>query len=266
MTCTDQMQRTIQIAHWPPTRIVSLVPSQTELLADLSLDAAVAGITKFCIHPAQWFKSKKRIGGTKTVNLEAVAQLAPDLIIGNKEENVEAQIAWLSERFPVWMSDVHTLENALDLVQQIGEITGKREAGLDLRAAIRRRFEALPTPAQRPRAAYFIWRKPYMVAAANTFIDQMLFYAGFENAFSQQVRYPAISEPALVAANPDVILLSSEPYPFAEKHIREFRALLPNTPVHIVNGEFFSWYGSRLLQAPAYFQTFIAPQNNNLTS
>jgi ABC-type Fe3+-hydroxamate transport system substrate-binding protein len=266
MTCTDQMQRTIQIAHWPPTRIVSLVPSQTELLADLGLDAAVAGITKFCIHPAQWFKSKKRIGGTKTVNLETVAQLAPDLIIGNKEENVQTQIAWLSERFPVWMSDVHTLEDALDMVQQIGEITEKRQAGLDLRAEIRRRFDALPMPAQRPRAAYFIWRKPYMVAAANTFIDQMLFYAGFENAFSQMLRYPEMREPELIAANPDVILLSSEPYPFAEKHIREFQALLPNTPVRIVNGEFFSWYGSRLLQAPAYFQTFIAPQNNNLTS
>ncbi len=262
MTCTDQMQRTIQIAQWPPSRIVSLVPSQTELLADLGLDAAVAGITKFCIHPAGWFKSKKRIGGTKTVNLEAVAQLAPDLIIGNKEENVQTQIAWLSERFPVWMSDVHTLEDALDMVQQIGEITGKRQAGLDLRAEIRRRFEALPTPTQRPRAAYFIWRKPYMVAAANTFIDQMLFYAGFENAFSQRTRYPEISEPELIAANPDVILLSSEPYPFAEKHIQEFKALLPNTPVRIVNGEFFSWYGSRLLQSADYFQTFIARPNN----
>lgn len=266
MTCTDQMRRTIQIAEWPPARLVSLVPSQTELLADLGLDAAVVGITKFCIHPAPWFKSKKRIGGTKTVNLEALAQLAPDLIIGNKEENVQAQIAWLSERFPVWMSDVHTLEDALDMVQQIGEITGKQQAGLDLRAAIRRRFDALPIPAHRPRAAYFIWRKPYMVAAANTFIDQMLFYAGFENAFSHGVRYPEISEPELIAANPDVILLSSEPYPFAEKHIQEFQVLLPHTPVRIVNGEFFSWYGSRLLQAPAYFQTFFAPQNNHFAS
>ncbi|MGI9160968.1 MAG: helical backbone metal receptor, partial [Saprospiraceae bacterium] len=107
---------------------------------------------------------------------------------------------------------------------------------------------------------------PYMVAAANTFIDQMLLYAGFENAFAHRVRYPEISEPELIAANPDVILLSSEPYPFSEKQVQEFKTLLPNTPAHIVNGEFFSWYGSRLLQAPAYFQTFFTPHNNHFES
>lgn len=239
---------------WPPRRIVSLVPSQTEFLASLGLDVEVVGITKFCIHPSQWFQEKKRVGGTKTLHLEAISALRPDLIIGNKEENDAAQIAALWQEYPVWMSDILTLEDALDMMTQIGAITGKPEQAEDIRAAVEQDFAGL-TPILPPKkAAYLIWRKPYMVAASDTFIQNMLQKAGFQNVFEHLSRYPAITVEQLQATDPEVLLLSSEPYPFQEKHMQTLQEICPNARIALVNGEMFSWYGSRLLFSVSYFK------------
>lgn len=240
----------------PPRRIVSLVPSQTELLHALGLEEEVVGITKFCVHPVAWFQEKKRVGGTKTVHLDKVAALRPDLIIANKEENVREQVEALAEHFPVWVSDVHDLPSALGMIEQVGRLTGKAAEAEALAAEVARRF-ALHRPeaaAPRPRAAYLIWRKPYMVAGSDTFIHAMLEEAGFENAFAAEARYPEVSHDRLADCAPDVVLLSSEPYPFQEKHLAEFREICPAAQVLVVDGEMFSWYGSRLLLAPAYFR------------
>lgn len=238
-----------------PQRIVSLVPSQTELLAYLGLQEEVVGITKFCVHPEEWFQTKQRVGGTKTVHMEKVAALRPDLILGNKEENERAQIEELQAHFPVWISDVITLEDALDMIRRVGAMTGKTEPAQVLAAEIAGRFGEMKKEPLKPlRAAYFIWRKPYMVAAQSTFIHEMLQWAGFENVFAGLQRYPEIGLDSLAATAPEVILLSSEPYPFAEKHLDAIRELCPEADVYLVDGEMFSWYGSRLLQAPAYFR------------
>lgn len=253
---TDQMGRSIALSVFPPRRIVSLVPSQTELLSDLGLEAAVVGITKFCVHPPAWFQHKKRVGGTKTVNLQKVADLAPDLIIGNKEENEQEQIDALSAQFPVWMSDIRTLSEACAMIRETGALTGSAATATEIADEIERRF-ANNRPhagARQPKVAYLIWRKPYMVAAGETFIDAMLVQAGFVNAFGHKNRYPEILPEDLIAAQPDVLLLSSEPYPFAEKHIDAFRSICPAAQIRVVDGELFSWYGSRLLQAPDYFR------------
>lgn len=252
----DQLQRRVSLPAWPPRRIVSLVPSQTELLAELGLDDRVVGITKFCVHPRTWFEQKKRIGGTKTVDLQKVAGLKPDLILANKEENDQAQLEALATLFPVWISDIYTLEDALQMIERVGALTDTAAHSAALVAEIRRNFNACAAeiaPLPRRKAAYFIWRKPYMVAASHTFIDDMLHRAGFDNVFGHLTRYPAIDPDALTAADPDLILLSSEPYPFAEKHFAFFRDLCPRARVQIVDGEMFSWYGSHLLKVPAYF-------------
>ncbi len=246
--------RPIELPNWPPRRIVSLVPSQTELLYTLGLDQEVVGITKFCVHPAAWYREKTRVGGTKTLNLEKIEALRPDLIIGNKEENDRAQIEALAARWPVWISDILTLEDAYDMVLRVGELTGKAVAASDLTAEIRQKFDRLAVYPSSIRAAYFIWRKPYMVAAADTFIHDMLGRAGFQNVFAHLTRYPEVSLDDLAAAQPDVLLLSSEPYPFAEKHFRPFREACPEAKIVVVDGEMFSWYGSRLLAAPGYFE------------
>ncbi|MFN0014647.1 MAG: ABC transporter substrate-binding protein [Saprospiraceae bacterium] len=256
-TCVDQVGRLVHLPVFPPRRIVSLVPSKTELLHALDLEAEVVGITKFCVSPPAWFQEKKRVGGTKTVALDKVLDLNPDLIIANKEENDREQIEYLSKRIPVWVSDVRDLASALVMIHQVGAVCGRLEAAMYLSDRIRQAFaDHRPDPgAPRPRAAYFIWRKPYMVAGGDTFIHAMLEEAGFENAFATETRYPEVSREQLAEYAPDVLLLSSEPYPFAEKHVDELRALCPAAhAVAMVEGELFSWYGSRLLLTPAYFQ------------
>lgn len=254
MTITDQMARTIALPQ-PPRRIISLVPSQTEFLADLGLEEEVIGITKFCVYPREWFQTKQRIGGTKTLNLNKIAALQPDLIIGNKEENERSQIEELERHFPVWMSDIVHLEDALDMMRRVGTLVGKSEKAESLVHRIEGGFEGLKSqPKMLRRAAYFIWRKPYMVAARGTFVHEMLERAGFENVFADRLRYPEITPDELVAASPEVILLSSEPYPFAEKHFGAFQEICPAARIQLVDGEMFSWYGSRLQYAPEYFR------------
>lgn len=257
MQFTDQMGRRVAPAQFPPRRIVSLVPSQTELLADLGLGERVVGITKFCVRPLAWFQEKQRVGGTKTLDFAKIAALQPDLLIGNKEENEQAQIEYLAEKHPVWMSDIHTLTDALDMIRSLGQLTATTSEAEALAEKIEASFVALrPQSAVHPRlsAAYLIWRKPYMAAGSGTFIHEMLGWAGFENVFAERTRYPEISAAELAAARPDVLLLSSEPYPFAEKHVAALREICPAAKIHIVDGELFSWYGSRLLHAPEYFQ------------
>lgn len=249
----DQLGRVVRVPEHPQ-RIISLVPSQTELLYDLGLGERVVGITKFCVHPEEWFRSKPRVGGTKKVDMDKVRALMPDLIIGNKEENERADIEALEREFPVWMSDVRDLKDAQDMITAIGSVTGTEVRAEAINQRISEAFEGLPDPAERLSTAYFIWRDPLMVAGGGTFIHDMMRRAGYENAFASRTeRYAEITPAELAAADPDVILLSSEPFPFKEEHIAEFSMICPGTPVRLVDGEFFSWYGSRLMRAPAYF-------------
>jgi ABC-type Fe3+-hydroxamate transport system substrate-binding protein len=253
---TDQIGRTIELPR-TPTRIISLVPSQTELLSSLGLDEQVVGITKFCIHPDAWFRSKPRIGGTKAIDPARIDALQPDLIIANKEENDKHQVEALAARYPVWVSDIKTLANALTMIRSVGTLTGKETKAVDLANEIDTRFQTLTTPPKTISAAYLIWYRPWMAAGGDTFIHQMLRYCGFDNVFADRERYPQIDTSDLNALTgiPDLtILLSSEPYPFRQRHIDEIKQTLPHAKVLLVDGEFFSWYGSRLLHAPAYFR------------
>lgn len=238
----------------PPKRIVSLVPSQTELLFALGLREEIVGVTNYCIHPAEEVMQKTKVGGTKNFDVEAIQRLNPDLVIGNKEENEESGINTLNQSFPVWMSDIFTLEDAVDMILRIGALVGKESEAESIVLNIERGFSALPTSRNHPKtAAYFIWRKPYMVAASSTFIDDMLKRAGFHNVFGSLSRYPEITSEQLKQAQPDYIFLSSEPYPFKEKHLQEFQNICPDTAILVVDGELFSWYGSRLQGSAAYF-------------
>lgn len=257
---TDQLGRTILLPQIP-RRIISLVPSQTELLYSLGLEDSVVGITRFCVHPDSWFRQKSRIGGTKAVDFARVEALQPDLIIANKEENERPQVEALAERYPVWVSDIKTLADALAMIRSIGQLTGTEAAANPLADEIAHRFTALETTvsnatreaAAQHRVAYLIWKNPWMTAGGDTFIHQMLTHAGFTNVFENQIRYPEIDLTDLAGGHL-TILLSSEPYPFRERHIHEIKEMLPQARVELVDGEFFSWYGSRLLLAPAYFQ------------
>ncbi|GAB2776529.1 ABC-type Fe3+-hydroxamate transport system substrate-binding protein [Hymenobacter luteus] len=257
LTVTDQMNRRVAVP-FPPRRIVSLVPSQTELLFDLGLGDRVVGVTKFCLHPAGARQSATVIGGTKNFHFEQIDELRPDLIIGNKEENYQDGIEQLAARYPLWMSDILTLTDSTDMIRRVGLITGRKEAAEQISQEILWSFAALPPVAAPIPAAYFIWRKPYMVAAAGTFIDDLLSRAGFRNVFGHLGRYPEVTPELLRAAAPQQILLSSEPYPFGEKHLAEFQEICPQARIRIVDGELFSWYGSRLRHSAAYVKQLQA--------
>lgn len=237
-------------------RIISLVPSQTELLFHLGLRDEIVGITKFCIHPARLCASKTKVGGTKNFHFDVIAHLKPDLIIGNKEENYQEGIEKLQDNYPVYVSDIYDLTDALHMIQAVGDLVGKSKQATLLNTEIQEAFKQIQ-PVSQKSVAYFIWRKPYMAVGNTTFINAMLSHCGFSNVFSALSRYPEVSEELLSKASPAYIFLSSEPYPFAEKHIEEFQAICPEAIIHIVDGEMFSWYGSRLLKAAPYFQSLI---------
>jgi ABC-type Fe3+-hydroxamate transport system substrate-binding protein len=254
MIFTDQLNRQITLAH-PPQRIISLVPSQTELLYSLGLDKEVVGITKFCVHPSTWFREKTRIGGTKQIHRDRIAALSPDLIIANKEENLATDVEPLMQDYPVWVSNIQTLEDAFDMIAGIGAITRRNEAATTLVNQIKAGFAALPVRTPTIPTAYLIWRNPWMVAGGDTFINEMLGACGLHNVFGGQLRYPAVTAEQLSDSGCELVLLSSEPYPFREKHIAELQAILPHARIQLVDGEMFSWYGSRLLASAAYFSS-----------
>lgn len=251
----DQTGRQVAMANHP-NRIISIVPSQTELLFHLGLGKKLIGRTRFCIHPMPEVSSVKRVGGTKTLNLEEIKSLKPDLIIANKEENDKSQIDELSKEFPVYLSDIVSFESSLKMIQDISILTDTKLKGEQLVGDIKKEFDSVPRI--NGKVAYLIWYNPAMVAAKNTFIDELLVKLGLENAFENDQRYPEKSLEDLGKAAPDYILLSSEPYPFKEKHKAELSSYAPKSKIFLVDGEMFSWYGSRMLLAANYFKKLAA--------
>lgn len=257
---TDQTGNTISVPA-TPGRIISLVPSQTELLFDLGLDEEITGITKFCVHPSEWRRRKEIVGGTKQLKLETIHSLQPDLIIANKEENVKEQIAELSRHYPVWISDVADIEDAYRMIKEIGKITGKNSRASTIINTIQNEFanfESAHSHFTKRTCCYLIWQKPYMTVGRDTFIHAMLEKAGLINVFGNRLRYPSITIEEIKAAKPAVVLLSSEPFPFKQKHADEFAKYLPGSKVLVADGEMFSWYGSRLLRSCHYFKELLS--------
>ena len=255
MFFTDQLNNTIELTDFPK-RVISLVPSQSELLWDLGLREELVGITKFCVHPKEMFHSITRIGGTKTLNITKIRELQPDIIIGNKEENEHSQIIELQKEFKVWMSDIYTLNDSLAMIESLGELVNKKQKAKEIASTIKKSFDDLKTV--KKTVLYLIWKKPYMTAGNATFIGYLLNKMGLENCIvDENGRYPILTLEEIKALNPELIFLSSEPYPFKDKHIQEFKNELPNTVVKLVDGELFSWYGSRLIHSVAYFNELI---------
>ena len=253
ITVIDGVGRKVELAR-PPKRIVSTVPSQSEYLFDLGLEDEVIGITKFCIHPKSWFESKQKIGGTKNLHLEKIAALNPDLIIANKEENTLSDIEWLAERFPVYISDINSLNEAHQAMSDIGILTDRQVQAEDWLNRIKDEQRVYNAADQEfGTVAYLIWNDPLMAVGSNNFIHDMLGIGGWDNCFGHLKRYPVVTIDDIIAEAPHLLFLSSEPFPFKQSHVSYFKEHLPQTEVLIVDGEMFSWYGSRLLKSFKYF-------------
>lgn len=253
MTFRDALGRPVALSG-PPRRIVSLVPSQTELLAALGLDEEIVGVTRFCTHPAGWARRKATVGGTKNARVDDILALEPDLVLGNKEENTAELVEALSPHVPVYVTDVSDLPGALHMMSAVGALVDRAVAATRLVEEIRAGFERLAEEVRGPAipVAYLIWRGPYMTVGGDTFIHDMLKRAGLANVWADLERYPEVDRAAFERARPARILLSSEPYPFSEVHLKEVEALSPGAEAALVDGALFSWYGSRLRQTPSY--------------
>jgi ABC-type Fe3+-hydroxamate transport system substrate-binding protein len=238
-------------------KIVCLVPSITELLYDLGLNDEVVGITKFCVHPKHWKRTKQQIGGTKNINIEKIKALQPDVIICSKEENVKEQLEALAKKYAVYLTDVQNYDDALLMIKNIGTITNRITKANEIIEKIKSSFEKINKPAQNEKAAYLIWKDPYMSIGADTYIHCMMHKIGLENVLANDNRYPTLTIQSLKELEPAIILLSSEPYPFAQKHIDELKAHFAETKIVLVDGEMFSWYGSRMLYAGDYFNKLL---------
>ena len=253
----DQLNREILLEK-VPQKIVSLVPSQTELLSYLGLEDKIVGVTKFCVYPSRLRKENKVVGGTKTVQYDTIRDLNPDIILCNKEENTQEMVKELQKIAPVHVSEINNFEDSLELIAMYGELfqCGEKATALieDLKAE-KEKFQA-QIPKKGLKVAYLIWKNPWMAAGGNTFINSMLKLNGFTNVFETDAeRYPQTTLRKLKLLKPDLIFLSSEPYPFKRVHVNEIKEVC-DVPVLIVNGEFFSWYGSRSLPAFHYFEDF----------
>lgn len=252
----DQLHREIIITS-TPKRIVSLVPSQTELLVDLGLESLIIGVTKFCIHPKSLRSKTTIVGGTKAVHLDKIKALKPDIILCNKEENTEEMVLQLEKIAPVHVSDIYTIQDSLDLIDMYGELFSKTTEASALILELQFKFKEFKNwinNKPRLKVAYFIWKDPWMVAGHSTFINDMLQINNFDNYFIDFSRYPEI-ELDKIDSSIDVLLFSSEPFPFNETHLHDIYVRFPKSKVKIVNGEYFSWYGSRLREAFAYFKS-----------
>ncbi|NQX85160.1 MAG: ABC transporter substrate-binding protein [Flavobacteriaceae bacterium] len=258
MIIKDQIGRLFEL-RTTPKRIVSLVPSQTELLVDLGLEDCIVGVTKFCIHPKHLRKTKTRVGGTKEIHIDRIKALNPDIILCNKEENTKKIVEACEAICPVHVSDIFTMEDTLELMLQYGilfEVESKAKALVRRIGNEWQEFKIYIASKPKLKVAYFIWKTPWMVAGANTFINYLLTCNGYENVFGDKTRYPTVELIDLKAKAVNHVFLSSEPYPFKTKHVKEFQENMGQSiGVHIVDGEMFSWYGSRLQYAFSYFKS-----------
>lgn len=252
----DQLQRKINLTH-TPTRIISLVPSQTELLVDMGLSDYIVGVTKFCVHPPSLKQTKTIVGGTKNIKVDVLKALKPDIILCNKEENTQAIVLQCEAISVVHVSNIFSIADCIEMIIQYGELFNKKVEARKIAKKIQDNlfdFKAYIKNKPCIKVAYFIWRNPWMVAGNHTFINYLLELNKFENVFSDKERYPEVQLEQLPQTI-EVVLLSSEPYPFKKEHVLEINNHIPATKVSFVDGEFFSWYGSRLLKAFAYFKT-----------
>lgn len=234
--------------EYPYQKIVSLVPSLTELLIDLGLKSQMAGRTRFCIHPENKVKDIPIIGGTKNPRLESIIELSPDLVIANKEENNKEDIDVLNKYTEVRVTEINTIQDAILEISSLGEKLGAQSAAKNLVRKITGLLDQR-TPSPAKSVAYLIWKDPWMTVGHDTYIHDVLHTYHLNNVFGLQKRYPKTSLDKLSSINPDLILLSSEPYPFSEKHLTEVQDACPEAEVQLIDGEWFSWYGSRMVQA-----------------
>ncbi len=255
MTFTDILGQ--QHAAAPNARIVSLVPSITELLCDLGLAPQLVGRTGFCIHPADVVRNIPKVGGTKDVNIEKIRKLAPTHLVVNIDENEKPTVDKLAEFVPniVVTHPIEPRDN-LAVVQLMGGVFCAQERA-DAWCGEFERELALVQKGRPQRVLYCIWKDPWMTVSRDTYIARMLALIGWSIPEIGDVRYPSFQWSDALVHDVDQVLLSSEPYRFTKEHVDALERQI-GKPVQLVDGEMMSWYGSRALQGIRYLKGLAA--------
>jgi ABC-type Fe3+-hydroxamate transport system substrate-binding protein len=242
----------------PARRIVSLVPSTTELLCALGLADALVGVTVYCVEPREVVRTKTRVGGEKDPDLDTIRALAPDLVVANIEENLREHVEALrAAGLHVWVTFPRSVAESLAMIRELGEVTGAVDAARALLADLEALYVDVRARLAGRRATpvfYPIWREPWMTIGGDTYIHDVLATCGGVNVFGEHERYPTITLDDVAARSPEVVLLPDEPFRFRRAHLREFDPY-PAMPavrdgrLHLVDGKRFSWHGPRLAEA-----------------
>jgi len=254
LSVTDALNSKISLLK-PPERIVSLVPSVSYTLDYFGVDNQVVGITRFCKLPQSWRKKKTIIGGTKDIKIDRIKALQPDLIIANKEENNKEAVELLRDIAPVYVSDVFDFTTNNKFINDLGILLHKAEVSKKIIEGISLKLSYLQNTRKTYRSVYFIWQNPWMTVGGDTFIHQMMFYAGFANLYANQKRYPVTNIEELKDLKPEIVFLSSEPFPFKVKHQKILQSYLTDTSILLVEGEAFTWFGAYMLYGLDYLLT-----------
>lgn len=251
-----------------PARIVSLVPSITELVCDLGLAAQLVGRTGFCVHPRAILKTVPKVGGTKDVDLAKVRALAPTHVLLNIDENEKPAAQALAQFVPhlIVTHPLGPLDNP-PLYRLLGGIFGREQVAEALCAQFEQACDALGKAARawpRRRVLYLIWKRPWMTVSRDTYIARTLALAGWDSVPAAATpRYPKLELDEDLLRDVDLVLLASEPYRFRERDVAELRALpnLRGKTVALIDGEMTSWYGSRAIAGMNYLGRFRAQLN-----
>ena len=238
-------------------RIVSLCPSLTELVFDIGLGDSLVARTKFCVHPQPQVEAIEKVGGTKNPKIARIVELAPDIVLMNEEENrIEDAGALSAAGVNCHTSMPRTIAETAAMVRSIGAALGRSQQGDVIARDIETRGAEVAARAHEPvRYAYLIWREPWMTVNNDTFVHALLANAGGVNVFGTMPdRYPTVTLEQIREASPDVVLLSTEPFPFAERHIEELagKTGIPRERIVVVDGELLSWHGSRTPRGIVY--------------
>lgn len=254
---TDALGHTFEFSA-PPKRVVSLVPSLTEVLFDLGAGASVAGVTSFCIHPPQARETAAVVGGTKNPKVDVIRQLAPDLVYMNLEENLKRHAEAIREFAPVFVTEPKKVADVESLILQLARIHAREREGDAIVSRLAAALEEVRRKARRFTFAVAIWKNPWMWCGGDTYVSNLVAEAGGLNVFAGQTRYPTLQAEDVVREHrPEVIFLPDEPYLFTDDDAADLRAKTGARVVGPFAGDLFTWHGTRTVEGLAFLRDFL---------
>ncbi len=258
MKITDDLGRTFSFKK-PPRRIISLCPSVSETLLDLGLEGFLAGRTDYCIHPQNKIESIPGVGGPKSVSIQLLQSLCPDIIIAVKEENDKKTLENLAAlNYKCFIFDVNNFSDALNMIEKIGVIFNVEDRAQTMTEGIKKGFEGIGQVLKKLNFIYMTWSSPYIAAGTGNYINSLITGLGFNNCLSKHInRYVRLSLGELKKLSPDIVFLPSEPYNYTLYDKLKFEKIFPSARAVLVDGEMFCWYGSRMLKAAPYIKNLI---------